>query len=323
MTKNNRVKVIVLNWNNYQETIACIESLQNQTYPLFDIFIIDNGSKDNSVTELNSRFPDIELFVNTHNTGYSGGNNTGLKAAFASNYDYVWVLNSDAHAEKNCLELLVKRADKQDDVGLVSPVIYDMDSHRVQHAISRYNQVNGTIEESTDIRNVGEWAQSSNKIILWGTALLISKELFALAGGFDEEFFAYMEDFDISMKSSLVGLSNIVEIDAAIFHKKHPETRPPHYYYYTTRNGLAFWWRYSTSFIHFIKVFIWTLENIASTLKNLEDSPDCQESIKLGLWHFICNVYGEFDRNKRPPDLFSAAIIKFLSFLKFCRIIKF
>jgi len=87
------VSIILLNWNNSEDTIRCINSLKRLTYQHYNIIVVDNGSEDDSITVLNERFPGITIIQSPDNKGFTGGNNIGINHAMDSGADMVWILN--------------------------------------------------------------------------------------------------------------------------------------------------------------------------------------------------------------------------------------
>ncbi|RZJ30676.1 MAG: glycosyltransferase, partial [Chryseobacterium sp.] len=103
---NPTVCIIILNWNNYHDTVSCIQSLRRMSYTNYRVVVVDNGSSNESVKVLES-IDDSYLIKNEKNLGFSGGNNVAIKYAVEQNFDYVWLLNSDATVEPDCLEKMV------------------------------------------------------------------------------------------------------------------------------------------------------------------------------------------------------------------------
>jgi len=120
------VTVIILNWNSADRTIACIETLQRIDYDNFRIYLVDNGSTDNSADRL-SHLEGVNLTQNAVNLGYTGANNKAMHEAVTAGTDYVWLLNNDTVVTKDCLARLVSLAETMPEIGLVSPVIRDND----------------------------------------------------------------------------------------------------------------------------------------------------------------------------------------------------
>jgi len=130
--KNPSVAIIVLNYNNEEDTIDCIKSLKFVSYNNFKIFLVDNGSEKESVDRLKqgleqvnvSEFKNFELLDIYPNVGFSGGNNVGIRKALKENFDYILLLNNDTTVEPNFLDEIVKVAESDKKIGVVGPKIY-------------------------------------------------------------------------------------------------------------------------------------------------------------------------------------------------------
>jgi GT2 family glycosyltransferase len=157
---NPKVAIIILNWNGWKDTIKCLESVYNLNYPNFEVIVVDNGSRDDSVKKIkkwvsehsgkskilleydrisalqggrSKKEESLEyvssnlrmiLIKNEENLGYAGGNNVAIHYAFhkKSPSDYVFILNNDAEVDKHCLTHLIEVAGKTD-AGVVGAVI--------------------------------------------------------------------------------------------------------------------------------------------------------------------------------------------------------
>src|SRR5690242_9955962 len=112
--KNKDVAIIILNWNNYEDTYECLKSLENLIYSNFDVYLVDNNSDDNSFTKLindqdNGKFTvHINFIKSTANIGFAGGNNLGINQAYNEKYKYFWLLNNDTIVDKYSLGELVE-----------------------------------------------------------------------------------------------------------------------------------------------------------------------------------------------------------------------
>ena len=119
-----RVLIVILNWNSSDETIAATHSALAMTYPSKHVLVIDNGSEDSSVAALQELgSSSVTLLANPRNEGFTGGCNRGFDAALEGNFDYVWLLNNDAITEDDTLSSLIRLAESDARIGLVSPRI--------------------------------------------------------------------------------------------------------------------------------------------------------------------------------------------------------
>ncbi|MBT9777207.1 glycosyltransferase [Clostridium sp. MCC353] len=126
------IGIIILNYNNWNETQACIESvLQNQPQQKYRIFCVDNGSTikpDNHTSEL-LRHPDITTFYNPTNIGYAAGNNIGIKAAKEAGCDAILISNNDIRFFDGTITGMYEYLKSHPSVGIVGPRIVDRDGN--------------------------------------------------------------------------------------------------------------------------------------------------------------------------------------------------
>ena len=97
------VAIILVNWNSYDFSVNCINSLNKCNYTNFKIILVDNGSKDSSIDKLSLQFKDIHFIKNKSNLGFTGANNIGISKALKDNFDYVMLLNNDTLVKKDFL----------------------------------------------------------------------------------------------------------------------------------------------------------------------------------------------------------------------------
>ena len=132
-----KVSIIILNWNKYEETIECLDSLRNITYPNYNIILVDNGSEGPDVKILGERYGNyINIIKNDKNYGFAEGCNIGLRYALSNkNPDYVLLLNNDTIVDPNFLTELVKVATDTTvvtvDLGVGADLIFTGDAPNV------------------------------------------------------------------------------------------------------------------------------------------------------------------------------------------------
>ena len=124
-----KVSIIVLNWNGLDDTIECLESLRDVTYPNYRVIVVDNGSAGDDVRILRERFGECaHIIANDRNYGFAEGNNIGMRYALDS-FDpaYLLLLNNDTVIAPDSLDELVKVAESDSTIGIVGPKIYYYD----------------------------------------------------------------------------------------------------------------------------------------------------------------------------------------------------
>ncbi len=124
MAANTRVTCILLNWNGWQDTLACLDALKQCTFPDLTVIVVDNGSSNDSVVRIRAAHPDVPLLESKINLGFAGGNNIGIRYALAHHADYVWLLNNDTEPAPDALPALVSKALTNDRIGAVASICY-------------------------------------------------------------------------------------------------------------------------------------------------------------------------------------------------------
>ncbi len=221
------VFVVILNWNGLADTRDCLRSLSGLLHRNLRVVVVDNGSIDDEAGRIEAEFPQVVLLRNRENLGYAGGNNCGIRHALAHGADYVWLLNNDTTVDPTCLSELVQEAERQPDVGILSPVVYEfgrpeeiqfagavLDEEREEH------QILHTLEDLQTESRTG-------RILLWGTALLLRRGVVESVGLLDERYFAYHEDMDYNLRVMAAGLRTLVVPGAKVYHKNGKSLGPP------------------------------------------------------------------------------------------------
>jgi GT2 family glycosyltransferase len=211
-----RVTVVVLNWNGWRDTVACLESLRNLA-AMPRVIVVDNGSTDGSGDRIRAEAPWAQLVQLQSNRGFSGGMNAGIAAALreASWVDYVWVLNNDTLVEPSTLSHMVALGDSDSRIGIVGSRLVDADgSGRIQA------MGGGTINRW--LGTTSTYVRSSSKACdhLVGASLLVRRSLLRQIGGFDERYFFYLEDTDLSLRARRAGWRLAVARDATVIHRR-------------------------------------------------------------------------------------------------------
>lgn len=217
-----RVAIIVLNWNGIKDTLSCLSSLQKQSYKNFTIVVVDNGSTDNSHKALNKyqseHVKNVEVVYNPQNFGFAGGVNTGIEWALNDDFEYVALFNNDATADKDWLQRLVG-AIQPEEVGISNGLLMLEDGDKIDTTSEQYSSWGLPFP-----RNRGDKIEKAPESELvfgaTGGASLYKTEMLRNIGLFDEDFFAYYEDVDISFRAQLAGWKVAYEPSAIAYHKQ-------------------------------------------------------------------------------------------------------
>jgi GT2 family glycosyltransferase len=193
--------------------------------------MVDNASVDGSVEYMEKSFPMVDVLVNPENVGFGPAVNRGVEH---SRGEYVLFLNNDLCLDERCIEEMIEML-KEENVGAVVPkILYFNAKNRINSfgVLVNYLGVacpNYIDEEDRPQMEVEETA--------CGGIFLIEKKLFRQAGGFDQDFFMYHEDHDLSWRIRLTGKKLMVNPKAVMHHKYH-FSKSPKKFYYSEKNRL-------------------------------------------------------------------------------------
>lgn len=221
MTASPLVYAMVLNWNRREDTLACLTSLAKLDYPNLRLLLVDNGSSDETPAAVSQQFPDVEVIVNERNLGFSSGCNVGLRHALEQGADYVFLLNNDTFFDPAALNHMVDLA-RPKDVGMVVPKIYYADDPNRLWSVGGLRH-RWTMEDTGDNGrgeiDKGQWDEVVERDYIVACALLLSRRFLTQVGLFDERFFMYYEDFDLSLRARQAGFKIMLSPQAKVWHK--------------------------------------------------------------------------------------------------------
>jgi GT2 family glycosyltransferase len=215
------IAVVVINFKGIDDTIECIASLSLQSYTDLTIIAVENGSHDGSVEkfkELEKKYGDkLVALYNDKNLGFDGGANTGIRWALENNCDYVALLNNDAVADKDWVNNLVTAAKKHKS-GLTTGLLLREDGKTIDSSGDWYSKWGLGFPRSRGDKTENA-PQGGFVFGASGGATLFSVPMLREIGIFDEDFFAYYEDNDISFRAQLAGWTVYYEPSAVAYHK--------------------------------------------------------------------------------------------------------
>lgn len=223
-----RVTVTVLNWCDAPATAACIESLRASSYPQLSILLVDNGSPDGSGDKLQRRFPDVGFLQTGENTGYSGGNNRGIQRALDEGADFVFVLNPDTTLDAGTIGSLVEAAQSDTRVAAVAPTIVRMDDPtKVWYGGGAFDPIRalGVHWPVGDDLPLG--SEPRPVTFCSGCALLLRADAIREVGPFEESYFLYVEDAELSVRLTRAGWRLLHDPRARVLHDVPPEGDEP------------------------------------------------------------------------------------------------
>ncbi|MBI4648423.1 MAG: glycosyltransferase family 2 protein [Bacteroidia bacterium] len=217
-----KVIVLILSYNGKKLLDDSISSYLANEYPSFEVVIIDNGSNDGTKVYVENKFPDVIVIRIEKNRGYSGGFNFGLDYAFnQKKADYVLVTNNDVKADKNVISSLVEVAETDDKIGFVTGKVYYYDNPAVLQTTGKSEDPirwNGP-DIGVGMVDNGQFDVIKEIPFADDIFMLVSQNLYAEIGGYDETFFLQSEQFDWQVRAK--GKFKIFyTYKAKIFHKE-------------------------------------------------------------------------------------------------------
>jgi GT2 family glycosyltransferase len=238
MTDLPLVAIIIVVFNNADDTINCLSSLETLSYSNFQIILVDNGSKDDVLIRVRNRFPNTIIIENGENLGYAGGGNVGIKFAVENlNAEYYLILNSDiVILDKDFLTHLIAAFKGNKTIGVVAPIVKNLLApHSIQCAGIKLNYYFGRARLITSIKPIPIWTDAVH-----GCAFMLNREVLDTVGLFDENFYLYWEETDYCIRVRQAGKRLLVNPDTYVLHRSGASIggRGGLYTYYFFRNRL-------------------------------------------------------------------------------------
>jgi GT2 family glycosyltransferase len=241
---NKKLAIILVNWNQYELTKSCIMSIFNCSYQNFKIIVVDNCSKDKSVSKLKKDFPNIHFIQNNSNLGFTGANNKGIEYAKSEGYEYIMLLNNDTEVDENFIEPLLNRLNSEKELGAIQPLILNFHNQEtVWNFGGRFNKFFGipiTLNKNIELNTL-----QNESLTEWisGCCFLFRSSLVDLIGCLDDDYFVYYEDSDYSLKIKNAGYKLGIESKSIIYHHEGESWKKEKY-----------WGGSISPFVHFLVI---------------------------------------------------------------------
>lgn len=260
-----KVFIVILNFNGYKNTIECLESLYKLKLPQdtsCEYIVVDNASSDNSVENLKPHMSKIFLIENKENLGFTGGCNEGARMALSSGADYVMFLNNDTTVDPGLVENLLKGFDSEK-VGGVVPKIYFEKGFEYHHGKYRKEDLgkviwyaggkmdwNNLVGQNIGVDEVdsGQFDEVRSVELSTGCCFMVRSDVLESIGSFDDKYFLYYEDADLSQRIRHAGFKIIYEPKAVVWHKNAESSGGSGsdlQDYYISRNRMLFGMKYA------------------------------------------------------------------------------
>lgn len=261
-----KIFVVIINYKGEKNTKELLESLKGVKRDGLDlnVLVIDNYPKDPiKISEKDYADLKLKLILNKNNLGFSGGNNVGIKYSLENGADYLLFINNDTLVDPGFIENLVATAEKDQKNGIVVPKIYfakGYEFHKDKYKKEDLGKVIWYAGGEIDWNNVvgkhrgvdevdhGQFDESGETKLATGCCLLIRRQVLEKVKGYDENYFLYYEDADLSERVRRLNYKIVYEPKAVVWHKNAQSTGGSGSEiqdYFTTRNRMLFGNRYA------------------------------------------------------------------------------
>ncbi len=258
-----QLSVIILNYKVRYFLELCVLSVQKALEGMdAEIIVVDNDSSDDSCAMMKSRFPNVKLIENKENVGFPKGNNIGVAHAKG---EYICILNPDTVVAEDTFRKVLDFAKAQIDLGIVGCKLIDGTGKFLPESkrgvptpwvaftklFGLYNLFPKTSAFNKYYAQHLSPIETGKVAILVGAFMVLKRELYNEIGGFDERYFMYGEDVDLSYMALLKGKNNFYFHDTTVIHYKGESTvkdgtymkrfqRAMHFFYKKHFNGSVF-----------------------------------------------------------------------------------
>lgn len=199
-----KISVVVPNWNGVDVLPGCLNSLLAQSCKA-EIVVVENGSVDGSVGMIEVKYPNVTLLKQPKNLGFDGGVNVGINYALDAGHDYIALFNNDALADKNWLAELANTLDKSPEYGIATGKLYDGTKKCLDTTGDQYTTWGLAYPRGRGELDTGKYDAPEDVFGSTAGAALYRADMFRDIGVFDNDFFAYYEDVEISFRAQLAG----------------------------------------------------------------------------------------------------------------------
>jgi len=284
--------IIILNWNNATDTIATIRAIQNWEALSPAIWIVDNGSDDDSVERIRRECPGVRLLLSNHNQGFAAGNNMAIRQAMAEGQAASFLLlNNDAVIDESGAGQLRETLERTG-AGIVGPILRDPPPEMGLQAAGGLNPM---WRVDTHMRHIPDESAPYPVDYVPGTAILIASKVFERVGLLDKEYFISGEIADFCLRARRHGYRPLIDPTVTVYHDtgRSSELRVAFYTYYFLRNRFLFVRKFYPRWQLFL-FLRWGLFGLVSiTGSRLRGQRRRASALALALRHGITGRFGD------------------------------
>lgn len=213
-----RVAVVIVNWNGAAVLRACLRSVAAQTVSPARVLVVDNGSSDGSCEGLSQEFPAVEVVRLGRNVGFAAANNRAAERV--ADCRWIAALNPDAFPDRRWLEsLLLAAASHPQHVSFGSRMLQAASPDKLDGVGDVYHVTGLVWREGRGRGAAGHYIEEQEIFSPCAAAALYRRDVFLALGGFDEDYFCYLEDVDLGFRLRLAGHRCLYVPTAVVLHQ--------------------------------------------------------------------------------------------------------
>jgi GT2 family glycosyltransferase len=219
-----KLTIIIVNWNGWEDTLACLESISQTDYPALQVIVVDNGSTNESVARLQKSASDFTLIQAGENLGFAGGNNLGIRHALAEGTDLIWLLNNDTEvvpdAPRKLATLAIEHHDEADFFG--SWITLAEDPDRLWFGGGEYDWRTGTFGHryfNQSIRELDSVGSTYETAWITGCSVVVHAARLESLGLMDEDLFLYQEEVEWQLRNNPRKPRGLILAEPLVVHK--------------------------------------------------------------------------------------------------------
>ncbi|MDX9798163.1 MAG: glycosyltransferase family 2 protein [Bacteroidales bacterium] len=258
MNINQRISIIIVNFNGLKDTLELLSSIDRfLNHDFVEVIVVDNGSVIDETIRIKSIYPNTKTIRSNQNLGFAGGNNLGIKESVG---EYIILLNNDTLLIDNSLMQVPALLEIDGSVGVISPKILFLEpSGYIQYAgyslmssITIRNKTIGFMEKDNGVHDLRLETPYSH-----GAAMILRRNVIEKVGLMPEVFFLYYEEMDWCEQIRAKGIKIMYEPAITIIHKEGMSVgkQSPMKKYYMVRNRLLFAKRNRKGVLRMLSVF--------------------------------------------------------------------
>ena len=265
-----KLSVVIVNYNVRYFLELCLHSVKAAIKDkTAEIIVVDNASSDNSCQMVKTLFPEVVLIENKENLGFSKANNIGIKNAKGQ---FICILNPDTVVAENTFSKLISFAESQENLGIIGCKLIDGTGKFLPESKRNLPVIKVALQKMKGnatyyyANHIGE-NEIAKVEILVGAFMFIKRNVFNELKGFDEDYFMYGEDIDLSYKATKEGLENFYYGDTTVVHFKGESTLKDSLYAKRFYGAMQIFYKKHFKSNFLFDTMVWMGINLASFLR--------------------------------------------------------